>query len=115
MERVELLHGQLGLCSARRDAEHPHHPLPSPTPGVPSGLSSELSSASSLRSAAMLSCCSALPFPLSLSLLVLIFLQGESCVCILLSFCTKETHCVFHVDFWLNKSELPGAVGMGAI
>ena len=51
-------------------------------------------------------CCPPFPFSLSLSLLVLIFLQGESCVCIRLCFCTKETHCVFRVDFWLNKFEL---------
>lgn len=63
--------------------------------------------------------CPPFPFSLSLSLLVLIFLQGESCVCIRLCFCTKETHCVFRVDFWLNKLELSlvqqGSSGSGDI
>lgn len=40
------------------------------------------------------------------SLLVLILLRGESCVCICLCCRTKETHCVLRVGFWLNKSEL---------
>lgn len=49
-----------------------------------------------------------LPFPFLFphSLLVLIFLRGESCVCICLCCCTKETHCVLGVGFWLNKPEL---------
>lgn len=63
--------------------------------------------------------CPPFPFSLSLSLLVLIFLRGESCVCIRLCFCTKETHCVFCVDFWLNKFELSlvqqGSSGSGDV
>lgn len=45
-------------------------------------------------------------FLFPLSLLVLMFLQGESCVCICLCSCTKETHCAFRVGFWLNKFKL---------